>query len=381
MKHLPLLLAMAAAVPVSISTAQAAERPEGLYIAPSLSYVFNDEDYNLDDGVGASIALGHRYDSPWAAEFALLYAESNFDNNVTSSDGDHYQARLDALYHIELDGEFTPYIVAGLGYGSWESDSRGDADQTQVNAGLGIMHMLTDQVAFRSDLRAVFDIDEDELNGLFNIGISYFFDKPTKAVPMTKMKEKVIPAPRPMLVDGDKDGIPDASDRCPNTGLGVSVSSDGCPLDSDNDGVYDSSDRCAATPVGAKVDEKGCRIKLAETVKLSMQLNFKSGSNDIQPEHASEIAKVGKFLKQYPDSAVVIEGHTDSQGSAAFNQQLSEKRAASVREFIIKNYNIASSRISSLGIGEVNPIADNSTASGRAQNRRVVAVVKATVLK
>jgi len=75
----------------------------------------------------------------------------------------------------------------------------------------------------------------------------------------------------------------------------------------------------------------------------------------------------------------VVEGHADSNGAAAYNKQLSQRRADSVRNALIRDYNIAENRLSAVGYGEERPIADNRTADGRRANRRVVAVMQAEV--
>ena len=400
MKKSRLSIALAITCALFTTSLYAGDHTQGFYIAPSFSYLNYNNVYDLDDGAGGTIALGYQYDSPWAAELAILMAESQVKNDITSYDGEHYQLRLDGLYHFSQDQDIHPYVVAGLGHGLWEFDNDTENNDTQLNAGVGLMAMITEPLALRSDFRLIYDLGEGEIHNLFNIGISYFFGSSKKSTPaavffsdkdgdsVADSKDQCpgTPANVPVSSDGcpkdnDKDGVANYLDKCPGTATGTSVSSTGCPKDSDNDGVADSHDKCSATPAGAKVDEKGCRIKLKEAIKISMQLNFKSGSADVLPEHYSEIAKAGEFMRQYPDSQVVIEGHSDSQGAAAFNKRLSQQRANSVREYLINMYGVKATRIRAKGFGESSPIADNSTAQGRAKNRRVVAVIKGTVLR
>jgi len=400
MKKNKLILALAITCAFFTASVHAAGPAQGFYVAPSFSYISYNNVYDLGDGAGGTFALGYQYDSPWSAEIAILMAESQFKNNNTSFDGEHYQLRLDGLYHFTRNKDVHPYMVTGLGHGLWEFDNDTENNQTQLNAGIGLMAMITKPLALRSDLRIVYDIDEGEINNLVNIGLSYFFGSGKKTKPVAVIfsdkdgdsvadnKDQCPDTPSNVPVssngcpqDNDKDGIADYLDKCPGTTAGTSVTSTGCPKDSDNDGIADSQDRCSATPAGAKVDRKGCRVKLKEAIKISMQLNFESGSADVLPEHYSEIAKAGEFMRQYPDSQVVIEGHSDSQGAAAFNKRLSQQRANSVREYLINMYGVKATRIRAKGFGESSPIADNSTAHGRAKNRRVVAVIKGTVLR
>ena len=97
---------------------------------------------------------------------------------------------------------------------------------------------------------------------------------------------------------------------------------------------------------------------------------------DCAPSGKPILDQVGALLQKYPQYAVVIRGHTDSQGSQATNEAVSEKRAEKVREYLVLNQNVASSRITALGLGPSQPVATNSTEAGRALNRRVeIAIV------
>ncbi|WP_080376624.1 OmpA family protein [Stenotrophomonas sp. Marseille-Q4652] len=86
-----------------------------------------------------------------------------------------------------------------------------------------------------------------------------------------------------------------------------------------------------------------------------------------------------QFMREYPLTKVVLEGHTDDRGSEAYNQQLSEKRAAAVAGVLVERFGIDRSRVSSVGYGESSPIVSNDTAENRARNRRVTAKVSANV--
>ena len=85
----------------------------------------------------------------------------------------------------------------------------------------------------------------------------------------------------------------------------------------------------------------------------------------------TRIAEMGEFLQRHPDISIRVEGHTDDSGPAAYNKSLSQRRADAVRTVLIEQYNIDGSRVEAVGVGEEDPIADNSTLPGRKQNRRV----------
>ena len=82
-------------------------------------------------------------------------------------------------------------------------------------------------------------------------------------------------------------------------------------------------------------------------------------------------------MSQYPQTTATVEGHTDSVGTDAYNQSLSEKRAGAVRDVLVNQYGVGGERLNSVGYGESRPVADNATEEGRAINRRVEAEVEA----
>ena len=195
--------------------------------------------------------------------------------------------------------------------------------------------------------------------------------------PNTPANTKVDAQGCALVKDSDHDGVPDSSDNCPNTISGVQVDSLGCALDSDHDGVPNTIDACPNTPAGAKVDEKGCRKILTEKVSITLNITFPSGSS-VLGKNLSEVEKLAKFMHEYPDTKVVIEGYTDNRGQAKYNKWLSDRRANAVKKALISKFGIKAERVSAVGYGEEKPIASNDTAAGRQKNRRVVGVVTAT---
>lgn len=173
---------------------------------------------------------------------------------------------------------------------------------------------------------------------------------------------KVAPKPAPVRLDSDGDGVYDDMDKCPNTPKGAPVDSVGCPLDSDGDGVFDYKDKCPNTPRGAQVDSRGCWVLAG--------VKFDTGKWDIKTQYYPMLNEVVALLQKNKSIQVVVEGHTDSVGSAKLNQTLSENRAKSVMNFLISS-GIAGSRLSSRGYGFSRPAATNDTAEGRQLNRRV----------
>jgi OOP family OmpA-OmpF porin len=157
-------------------------------------------------------------------------------------------------------------------------------------------------------------------------------------------------------------------DKCPNTPRGATVDAEGCELDEDSDGVVDRLDRCPGTPPNTQVDVRGCEIK--ETIELP-GVNFETNSDRLLPGAEAELNDAAATLTRNPGITVEVAGHTDSDGAAEYNEGLSFRRASTVRDYLIAG-GVAESRLTVRGYGESQPIADNATREGKAQNRRVV---------
>lgn len=115
---------------------------------------------------------------------------------------------------------------------------------------------------------------------------------------------------------------------------------------------------------------------LAEAVRVELDVKFDFDRAVVKPESQADIRNLADFLKAYPQTSTVLEGHTDSVGTDAYNQRLSERRAKAVRDVLVDQYSIDGSRVDSVGYGESRPVADNATEQGRAINRRVEAEVE-----
>jgi outer membrane protein OmpA-like peptidoglycan-associated protein len=160
-------------------------------------------------------------------------------------------------------------------------------------------------------------------------------------------------------------------DKCP-TVPGI-ARYQGCPIpDTDGDGVNDEEDKC--------INEKGpasnfgCPVISEEIIKrvnlAAQNVFFSTGSDKLLAKSFPKLNDVVTILNENPSFKVQIDGHTDEVGKDDYNLDLSNKRAASVKAYLISK-GVSESRLSSTGYGETKPVADNKTAAGRAKNRRV----------
>ena len=156
------------------------------------------------------------------------------------------------------------------------------------------------------------------------------------------------------------------------------AAADPCALDDDGDGVNNCIDKCPDTIKGLAVDAAGCPVADIVTLKV----NFDFDKSDIKPEYHETLAEFASYMRQQQSFTVVeIAGHTDSVGSDAYNQKLSERRAKSVRDYLVNKLGMDGKLFSAVGYGESKPIASNDTDSGRAENRRILAELKGVYKK
>lgn len=187
------------------------------------------------------------------------------------------------------------------------------------------------------------------------------------------------PAPAPAAVvaepmDSDGDGVYDDSDRCPRTPAGTEVDVRGCALDSDGDGVADYKDNCPNTPAGVKVDLSGCPIK-DELVLTVDRLDFDFDSAELDAESKAALDAAVDVIRSHSAVKMDVVGYTDSVGSDAYNQTLSERRAKAAVDYLVSR-GVGADHLRSVGRGEADPVASNDSEDGRARNRRVELIVR-----
>ena len=140
--------------------------------------------------------------------------------------------------------------------------------------------------------------------------------------------------------------------------------------DADGDGVADAVDKCPNTPKGMKVGPNGCPKVVMDVQLLAKNIYFETASDVIKSESFASLDKVASILVANPMANLSIEGHTDNQGDANMNMDLSKRRAQSVLNYLSKK-GVDVTHLKAVGFGETKPLADNDTDEGRALNRRV----------
>ena len=314
----------AAVIAGSLTIGTMAQANEGLYVGTSLTGYYLDSERFVgggEDSVVGGLNFGYRFFNDWALEVGI-------GSEIAGEDMD--TAKFDFYYWL---GEANPdskewrtYLVSGFSYHDFDDedgnltvpyleDIDGAEHSWQFALGVGMSKMISDHWEFRGDIRGLHKIREGQHginDAAINLALNYYFNAP-KAAPLPAR-----PTPVPEFDD-------------------------------------------------APVPEPEMR-----TISVRLNVEFDFDKDTVRNIYGGELEAVANAMKAHDDIELVLEGHTDSRGSDAYNQGLSERRVAAVKAALAETYGIPVDRISAAGYGESRPIADNNTDEGRQLNRRVI---------
>lgn len=281
---------------------------EGVYLGPSITGYYLDSE-RVISGADTAAVGGINLGYRFFNDWAL---EAGVGRDIAGDDLD--VAKIDyLLWFGEESDKWRPYFVAGLSYFDRDSNNlQAEEENThQFGVGAGVSTMIASQWEFRTDLRLLHKVREGQdgtNDGALNFALNYYFNAP---------EAKVV----------------------------------------------------ASEPAPAPVQKPAPEMR---TITIRLNVEFEFDKAVVRAIYGDEIAAVANAMKVHDDIDLVLEGHTDAIGTDAYNQDLSERRAAAVKAKIVEMYGVDPARIATVGYGESRPIADNSTDEGRARNRRVI---------
>jgi len=359
---------LCAALMCGLGVAQAANAQEfddRWYLTGSAGFNMQDNDRGTRNAPFGTLGVGKFFSPNWSVDGELNYQNPNRDDNQDLN-WSQYGISFDARYHFIQEGRgWNPYVVGGLGYQRSEEEfdnfpnpnSPGERKDGHIAGkfGVGIQSTFAHRVAIRTELAVRLDADNDSMGALgtdddHNDGEDWFQDILASVgvvIPLgPEPTAPVAPAPAAPTcadMDSDGDGVNDCDDKCPGSQAGQTIGPDGCPV-----------------PVS--IDLKG--------------VNFDFDKSTLRPDAVAILNEAIEILKRYPDLKVEVAGHTDSKGTDAYNQKLSERRASAVYDYLTSNGVDAGRLVGPVGYGESRPIAPNTNEDGsdnpegRARNRR-----------
>ncbi len=339
----------------SSSSATTSTYDDRWYIAPTVGGYYNDTDRNTNSrqvyyglGVGKFIAPNASID------LFIDRTKRDIDRKIGGGSWSNNNYGVAGRFYFGAWDAWRPYLLAGV-MGSYHHNRFDNGWSPAAELGVGISKTITDSSDIRAEAGYRYDWDDKsqpDKNGYGDWFLGFSVVSRFGAPPAAPTVAPPPAAPDCSKMDSDGDGVNDCDDKCPGTPAGTIVGPDGCPQKV----VID------LRGVNFKFDypKKG-HVKAAEIGKA------------LAAPTADSIAILDQAvdtLQRYPQVKVTVAGYTDSVGTDAYNQSLSERRAQIVYDYLT-SHGIDASRLQGpIGHGEADPIDSNDTESGRARNRR-----------
>ena len=304
-------------------------------LTPTIGGVHPEGNLGVNEQSAIGLRIGRNLENFFLDHVELGVSHTNKIREY-GVDGKATRYFVNAIKDFGLTEKLSLYGLLGAGYEDVSKRFVKNDDGGFGQYGLGLRYQITDNFALRAEAVDAIKFNHGDHNLFYTLGFAVGFAPKNAPVvaEVVEVKEQAVVV-----------------------------------LDDDNDGVLNDVDQCPNTPVGVVVDETGCEKVI---VLRDIGVNFAFDSYKITPKYLEEIKKVANFMGENPGYRVVLSGHTDSVGAEAYNQKLSEKRANAVAK-ALEELGVSADKITTVGYGELKPIASNKTKEGRAENRRVEA--------
>jgi OOP family OmpA-OmpF porin len=362
------------------------------YVTGSVGYNLQENKRGTQNAPFGTIGFGKFFAPQWSLDLEANYQKPKFNNgsnilvegpNAHGEDlnWSQYGISLDVRRHFIAPGRaWNPYLLAGLGYQrseeeydaafagplapAYAADFAGDCNVGEPcrrkhgnvagKLGVGLQGDLG-RVGIRTEIAYRLDANNGSFAARFqdpnhDDGEDWYHD-------LLASVGVVIPlGPEPMAPVGPAPVAPNCAD-----------------MDDDGDGVNNCNDKCPGSQAGQTIGPDGCPVPVSIDLK---GVNFDFDKATLRPDAVAILNEAIDILKRYPDLKVEVAGHTDSIGTDAYNQKLSERRAKTVYDYLTSNGIDAGRLVGPVGYGESRPIAPNTNPDGsdnpegRAQNRR-----------
>ncbi|QXE85253.1 outer membrane beta-barrel domain-containing protein [Geomonas nitrogeniifigens] len=334
---------MVLAVMALAATAHAGERAGAFSISPFVGgYIFDDSklpqrNYTQDRLLGG-LRLGYDWTDNFATELVGTYLK--VEDAATDDEHGMYSYRLDLIWNFMPRSVIVPYLALGGG-GTTIRYKHANSHDGTANGGAGFKIFLNDNIALRADGRRIIDFQSDHVreniarNWEYSLGLTFVMGGRTM---------KAAPAKAAAAEPGGTVAPPPAPAPAPAP---------------------------APEPQPTAAEPTPGHYKYC----ITLQGEFDIDKAIVRKELRDQIAQVGNFMKKYPTTTAVIEGHTDNVGSYNHNMDLSQRRAQAVVDVLTEQYGIERSRLAAKGYGFTRPIADNATDEGKQKNRRIEAII------
>jgi OOP family OmpA-OmpF porin len=363
MKNSKYKLALATAVLLLGNTCLSADGDQPWHISYQIGGADLDNSRNTNDtDIWQGVGFGYFLSPNFSLDLEYDEVESSYsDFNVAVPGATYDDWNLSTLglmgrYYFGRNA-WKPYVLAGVG-STKHSNILDSGRDLSWSLGLGILGQMSEHFSVRGQLMWRRDTDDQTFSGgpssfddfIYSVGLNFDFGGKPPAPPPPPPEPAPAPAPEPARAAPPPPP--------PNPDL-------------DGDGVLNEKDKCPNTRPGAVVDLDGCEV---EAVISLEGVHFDFDKASLRPEAMVILDNAAGLLSTHERVVVEVAGHTDSVGSEAYNQGLSERRANAVLDYLVSK-GVKASRLTARGYGEAQPVASNDTAEGRQANRRVELIV------
>jgi OOP family OmpA-OmpF porin len=277
-------------------------KPGAITLTPTVGgYVF-EGNQDIENTMTFGVSLGYYLDEHWATEAVFNYIDTKLDSSTYSvkRDTNVYLYHADVLYHFMPAKKFVPYIAAGVGGITIDTERAGDDRDFAFNYGGGVKYFIEENVAFRGDVRHIVSSGETNNNLQYTIGLTFAFGGE---------KTKKMPVEVPRVVK--------APEKAP--------------------------EKAAVVTPEPKV------------IVLTLEdVHFDFDKSTLTPQARTILKRNIRLLKDNPDARIIIAGYTSASGTDDYNQKLSERRAKVVKDYLVTEGVVSPERLSTIGYGEKN---------------------------
>ncbi|QWV96335.1 OmpA family protein [Geomonas nitrogeniifigens] len=417
-RHALMMMAMALLLASRPGPSAAADAPQGgspasnrvgtFSISPVVGGVSFDGEQHLETAPVFGLRAGYNFTRNLEAEALFDYSKTR--STLTDNNTDFLRYGADLLWNFRPDEKFVPNVAAGYAGTQLKSQTKGAFD-----LGAGFKYFVTEDMAWRGDVRGIFldnKIDRYAIEYTTGIYIPFGVTPPVAKLPAPPPPPEPVARPLPAAQPTLNLTVPPPVVPVPVAAPEVSLAAAPASIKKGEKSVLTwqskRADNCEMRPDVGDVAANGSTIvtPAADTIytvtckgkggtasanaavmvvqptqaekrfcnqPAVLMINFDTDKWNVKPQYHAELKTVGDFLNEFPEAHGEISGHTDGTASVPYNQRLSERRAQSVRDYIVKNFNIDPKRLTAKGYGKSRPVATNKTAVGRAKNRRIEA--------
>lgn len=324
------------------------DRSGSFFAGPLFGYYSPAESRNLDNAMAGGLQGGYYFNNFFGAEISGLYFKPKDNNQTSAQSHNSYFLNIDGLFALPTHARVTPYFALGLG------DLKVTQTKAAVDFGGGIEVFPSNSFSFSGNYRHLVQLGSHSYNDdLFYGAVDFYFGNGdvVQAIPMPAPVQAapVQETPAQLFREESKYILPDGFPPCKT------------------------------------VAQTGCISLNGNQMSMNLDVKYANNKAIILGSYEPELDNLGKFLSAYPAINLTINGYTSNIGTYTHNLNLSNRRAESVKQYLVNHFNLDPKRFTTKGWSWNNPVASNATYEGRSENRRVEAVatvpLKPTVVK